>query len=81
VVEVGFVALPLLLMSSNMGEAWVRHYALHVSAAALAVVIALRARDVDRRASKELWWLGGGLLAVGVTSYWRCSPPEPAPPG
>jgi hypothetical protein len=67
VIEVGFVALPLLLMSSKVGEAWVRHYALHVSSAALAVVIALRTRCVGRRESKELWWLGGGLLVVGVT--------------
>jgi hypothetical protein len=68
VAEVGFVALPLLLMSSKADEAWARHYALHVSAAALAVVIALRARSVGRRDSKELWWLGGGLLVVvGVT--------------
>lgn len=67
VVEVGFVALPLLLMSSRLSEGWIRHYALHVSVAALAIVIALRARDVDRRDSKELWWLGGGLLVVGVT--------------
>lgn len=66
-VEVGFVALPLLLISSKAGEAWARHYALHVSAAALAVVIALRARCVGRRDSKELWWLGGGLFVVGVT--------------
>lgn len=69
VVEVGFVALPLLLVSSKAGEAWARHYAIHVSAAALAVVIVLRARDVDRRDSRELWWLGGGLLAVGVTVF------------
>lgn len=69
VVEVGFVALPLLLVSSKAGEAWARHYAIHVSAAALAVVIVLRARRVDRRDSKELWWLGGGLLAVGATVF------------
>ncbi len=69
VVEVGFVAVPLLLMSSKVAEAWARHYALHVSAAALAVVIALRARDVGRRDSKELWWLGGGLLVVVVAVY------------
>lgn len=66
-VEVGFVALPLLLMSSNAGEAWARQYALHVCAAALAVVIALRTRSVGRRDSKELWWLGGGFLLVGLT--------------
>jgi hypothetical protein len=67
VVEVGFVALPLLLMASKAGEAWARHYALHVGVAALAVVIALRARSAGRRDSKELWWLGGGLFVVGVT--------------
>jgi len=67
VVEVGFVALPLLLMASKAGEAWARHYAVHVAVAALAVVIALRARSVGCRDSKELWWLGGGLFVVGVT--------------
>jgi hypothetical protein len=66
-VEVGFVALPLLLMASKAGEAWARHYAVHVAVAALAVVIALRARSAGRRDSKELWWLGGGLFVVGVT--------------
>lgn len=67
VVEVGFVALPLLLMTSKAGESWARHYALHVAVAALAVVIVLRARCIGHRDSKELWWLGGGLLVVGVT--------------
>jgi hypothetical protein len=67
VVEVGFVALPLLLMASKAGEAWARHFAVHVTVAALAVVIALRARTDGHRDSKELWWLGGGLFAGGVT--------------
>jgi hypothetical protein len=67
VVEVSFVAVPLLLMSSKADEAWVRQYAVHVAVAALAVVIALRARSTGRRDSKELWWFGGGLLVVGVT--------------
>jgi hypothetical protein len=53
-VEVGFVAVPLVVISSKAGEAWARGYALHVSAAALAVVIALRARCVGRREAKEL---------------------------
>ena len=66
VVEVGFVALPLLLMGAKVGEAWVRHYALHVCAAAFAVVIALRARPVALRASRELRWLSGGFLAAGL---------------
>lgn len=67
VVEVGFVALPLAVMSSKVGEAWGRQYAFHVSVAALAIVIALRARHVDRRDSKELLWLAGGILVVGLT--------------
>lgn len=66
-VEVGFVALPLLLMTSKLGEAWARHYAVHVAIAALTVAIALRARSVSRRSGEELWWLGGGLLVVGLT--------------
>jgi hypothetical protein len=67
-VEVGFVALPILLMSSKLGEDWVRQYAFHVSIAALAIVIALRARSDEARQTEELWWIGGGLLAVGLTS-------------
>ena len=66
-VEVGFVALPLLLMISKASEAWARHYAVHVAIAALAVVIALRARSAGRRDPEDLWWLGGGLLVVGAT--------------
>lgn len=67
VVETLFVLVPVLLMTSKFGEAWARHYAVHVSIAALAVVAALRARQVRSRSSEELWWLLGGLVAVGVT--------------
>ncbi|HSS03732.1 MAG TPA: hypothetical protein VLK89_00915 [Solirubrobacterales bacterium] len=67
-VELGFVLIPFALMTSKLGEAWARHYAVHVAVAALAVVIALRARESRRRPPEELWWLLGGLLAVGVTS-------------
>jgi hypothetical protein len=67
VVEVGFVAIPILLMASKIGEGWARHYAVHVAVAALAVVIALRARSTGRRSAEELWWLGGGLLVVALT--------------
>jgi hypothetical protein len=66
VVEVGFVAIPLLLMMSKIDEAWAQHYAVHVAVAALAIVIALRAGSAGRRSSEELWWLGGGLLLVGL---------------
>ncbi len=66
--ELVFVAVPLLLLSSKFGDEWARHYAVHVSIAALAVVIVLRARVVEARSSEELWWIGGGLLAVGLTS-------------
>jgi hypothetical protein len=65
--EVLFVAVPLLVMGSKLGDDWVRHYAVHVAVAALAVVIALRARAVQQRDGEELWWLGGGLLVVGAT--------------
>jgi len=67
VVEVLFVAVPLLLMTSKFGEAWARHYAIHVSAAAFAVVAALRARAVPSRSGEELYWLLGGLVVVAVT--------------
>lgn len=65
-VEVLFVAVPLLLMSSKLGEDWARHYAVHVASAALAVVVVLRAGKARPRDSEELWWLGGGLLVMGV---------------
>jgi hypothetical protein len=65
--ELFFVAVPLLLMTSKFGEAWARHYAVHVAIAALAVVIALRARSAPPRSGEELWWLLGGLVVVGVT--------------
>jgi hypothetical protein len=65
-VEVLFVAVPLLLMTSKFGEAWARHYAVHVSVAALAVVAALRARQVPSRSGEEFRWLLGGLAVVAV---------------
>ena len=65
-VEAGFVALPLVLMAAKFDEAWARRYALHVAAAALAVVVVLRARENRRRADEELGWLLGGLVLVAV---------------
>jgi hypothetical protein len=67
-VEIGFVVLPFALMTSKLGEGWSRQYAAHVAIAALAVVIALRARETRRRPPEELLWLLGGLLAVGAAS-------------
>jgi hypothetical protein len=67
-VESAFVLLPLVLLSSKYSEAWARHYAVHVAIAALAVVIALRARPVDRRPNEELGWIAGSLIAVGLAS-------------
>jgi F0F1-type ATP synthase membrane subunit c/vacuolar-type H+-ATPase subunit K len=66
-IEVAFVLTPAVLLSAKLGESWARHYAAHVSMAALAVVIALRARDSGARETEELWWLGGGFLAAAVT--------------
>ena len=65
--EIGFVAVPLLLMTSKLGESWARHYAVHVAIAAFALVVALRSRPAERRESEELWWLGGGLIVIAVT--------------
>ncbi len=65
-VETLFVATPLLVTTSKFGEAWARHYAVHVALAALAVVIVLRARTARPREGEELWWLGGGLLVTGA---------------
>lgn len=65
--EVLFVAVPVLLMTSKLGEAWARHYAVHVAVAAFAIVVALRAREVPRRRGEELWWLLGGLVVLAAT--------------
>jgi hypothetical protein len=65
-IEVAFVATPVVLVSAKLGEQWAREYAFHVAVAALAVVVALRARTAGPRRSEELWWLGGGFLAATV---------------
>jgi hypothetical protein len=66
--ELAFVALPVLLMLSKLGEGWARHYAIHVALAALALVIALRAREQRQRSNEELAWLLGGFALVFVLS-------------
>jgi hypothetical protein len=66
--ELVFVAIPIVLMLSKFGEGWARHYALHVAIAALAVVLALRAREVERRPGEELPWLIGGFLVLAAVS-------------
>jgi hypothetical protein len=64
--ELAFVAIPVLLMSSKFHDGWVRHYAIHVAAAALAVVIALRAREPGQRPAADLRWLLGGFVTLAV---------------
>ncbi|HEY1854974.1 MAG TPA: hypothetical protein VGG40_10335 [Solirubrobacterales bacterium] len=66
--ELLFVAVPVLLMLSKFGEGWARHYAIHVAAGALAVVIALRAREPGERPAADLRWLLGGFVALAVVS-------------
>jgi hypothetical protein len=66
VLEVGFVAIPVLLMLSKFDEGWARHYAIHVAATALAVVIVLRARQPGQRRSRELYWLIGGFVVLAA---------------
>jgi hypothetical protein len=67
-VEVVFVAIPVLLMVSKFDEGWARHYSVHVFATALAVVIALRAARPARRQIGELRWLVGGFIVIVVVS-------------
>ena len=63
-VEALFVAFPILLMAGKLSEPWARAYAFHVAAAALAVVIALRARSIASRAPQELLWIVGGFAVT-----------------
>jgi hypothetical protein len=65
-IEVVFVATPILLMLSKFDEGWVRHYAIHVAVTALAVVIALRANQPARRKAFELRWLIGGFVVLAI---------------
>jgi hypothetical protein len=67
-VELIFLAIPVLLMAGKFDEGWARHYALHVFAAALAVVIGLRAVAPARRRDGELRWLIGGLVVLALIS-------------
>jgi hypothetical protein len=67
-IELAFLAIPFLLMLSKFHEGWARHYALHVFAAALAVVIALRANQPGRRRDGELRWLIGGFIVLALVS-------------
>lgn len=67
-VELAFVAMPFLLLAGKFSEGWPRRYAIHVAIAALALVLALRARRSGRRPTEELGWLLGGFLTVAVAS-------------
>jgi hypothetical protein len=68
VIELVFLAIPPLLMLSKFDEGWARHFALHVFAAGLAVVIALRANQPARRRTGELRWLIGGFIVLAFVS-------------
>ena len=68
VVELIFLAVPVLLMLSKFDEAWARQYSVHVFATALAVVIALRAGRPAARRIGELRWLIGGFVVIVVVS-------------
>jgi hypothetical protein len=67
-VELAFLAMPGLLLAGKFSEGWPRRYAVHVTAAALALVIVLRARRPVRRANEELGWLVGGFLVLVLVS-------------
>lgn len=79
-IEIGFVTAPIVLMRSRLDATVARDYALHVSATALAVVIALRVHADGGRDSRELRWLiGGGLIvALAVPAVVLVSGTDPA---
>jgi hypothetical protein len=65
-IEAAFVAMPVLLILGKLDVSWARHYAIHVSVAALAAVIVLRARSSEERPDGELRWLLGGFLLAAA---------------
>jgi hypothetical protein len=65
-IELVFVLVPLVLTSSKWDQGWAWHFGVHVSIAALAVVIALRARRTAPREDGELWWIVGGFVVLAV---------------
>jgi len=67
-IEVGFVALPFVLLASKFSEGWPRRYAIHVGIAAFALVLVLRARRNPQRRNEELGWLVGGFLVLAAVS-------------
>jgi hypothetical protein len=68
-VEAGFVLLPIVLMARELDDPDVRAYALHVAAAALGVVLALRTLAPDRpRRRAELGHFGAGFGGVLLSS-------------
>jgi hypothetical protein len=68
VIELIFVAVPILLMLGKFHEGWARHYSIHVFAAALAAVIGLRAIAPGKRRDGELRWLIGGFVVLALVS-------------
>jgi hypothetical protein len=71
--ELMFVAVPFVLVARDLGQSESRSFALHVSIAALAAVVALRGLQPDRsRDWRELRWLLGGvggaaaMICVGI---------------
>lgn len=69
-IEAAFVLAPLVLMSGLIGEPWVQRYALHVSAAALALVIVLRTLEPDRGEppTREIRWLIAGGVGTAAAA-------------
>lgn len=67
-IEAIFVLTPIVLLASKFHEGWVKHLAVHVAAAALAAVIALRAVRPAERRGFELRWLVGGFVVLAVVS-------------
>lgn len=66
--EIGFIALPALLMKTGLDNPKAREFAAHITLTALALVIAGRALPNGGRDGRELWWLSGGLAGAATVS-------------
>ena len=77
----GFVAVPFLLMRSDLDQVSVQRFAFHVGVCALALVVAASTSQSDpNRRLSEIGWLfaGGAILAVAVIAVALLTGSSPA---
>ncbi len=81
VAAAGFVAVPFVLMRSDLGQVSAQRFGFHVAACALALVVATSTSQPDpNRRLTEIGWLcaGGAVLAVAVLAIALLTGSSPA---